>query len=286
MLGRASAALAALIARRPFAVLAAAILLTLAALIPASRFRIETQLEALLPEGAPAAEDYRTFLRTFGGFEKVFVLVRAAPGKGGAKRADAETLINAASELAERLRTSPLVAEARAGLTEEDERFFFARVAPRMPLLVHTPGWRQDLARRLEPAAIAARVAEMRQALRSPMGAIAAPLFAADPLGLSEGLLGTAAASLPIDPLSGAFISPQGDATLVILTPASAEVDPEGGAPCSPRSPRPTARCARRSARRSTSRRWGGRSTPPRTSRSCAPTSRRPPPAPSSGSPW
>jgi predicted RND superfamily exporter protein len=229
MLGRASAALAALIARRPFAVLAAAILLTLAALIPASHFKIETQLEALLPEGAPAAEDYRTFLRTFGGFEKVFVLVRAAPGKGGTKQADAEALINAASELADRMRTSPLVAEARAGLTEEDERFFFARVAPRIPLLVHTPGWRQDLARRLEPAAIAARVAEMRQALRSPVGAIAAPLFAADPLGLSEGLLGTAAASLPIDPLSGAFISPQGDATLVILTPASAEVDPEGG---------------------------------------------------------
>ncbi len=225
MLGRASSALAALIARRPRAVLAAALLLTLAALIPASRFKIETQLEALLPEGAPAAEDYRTFLRTFGGFEKVFVLVRAAPGKP----ADSETLINAASELADRMRTSPLVAEARAGLTEEDERFFFARVAPRMPLLVHAPGWREDLARRLEPAAIAARVAEMRQALRSPVGAIAAPLFAADPLGLSEGLLGTAAASLPIDPLSGAFISPQGDATLVILTPASAEVDPEGG---------------------------------------------------------
>jgi predicted RND superfamily exporter protein len=225
MLGRASAALAALIARRPYAVLAAALLLTLAALIPASRFKIETQLEALLPEGAPAAEDYRTFLRTFGGFEKVFVLVRGAPGKP----ADSETLINAAAELADRLRASPLVAEARAGLTEEDERFFFAHVAPRMPLLVHAPGWRQDLARRLEPAAIAARVAEMRQALRSPVGAVAAPLFAADPLGLSEGLLGTAAASLPIDPLSGAFISPQGDATLVILTPASAEVDPEGG---------------------------------------------------------
>ena len=136
MLGRASAALAALIARRPRAVLAAALLLTLAALIPASRFKIETQLEALLPEGAPAAEDYRTFLRTFGGFEKVFVLVRGAPGKP----ADSETLINAASELADRMRTSPLVAEARAGLTEEDERFFFARVAPRMPLLVHAPG--------------------------------------------------------------------------------------------------------------------------------------------------
>lgn len=224
MLARLSAAWAALVARHPRRVLAAAILFTLAALIPASRFRIETRLEALLPEGAPAAEDYRTFLRTFGGFEKVFVLVRS-PGH----QVEPETLINAAGELADRMRKSPLVADSRAGLTEEDERFFFAHVAPRMPLLLRTPGWREDLARRLEPQAIHDRVAEMRQALRSPMGTVAAPLFAADPLGLSEGLLGAAASSLPLDPLSGAFISPGGDATLVILTPASAEVDPAGG---------------------------------------------------------
>ncbi|HEY4575291.1 MAG TPA: MMPL family transporter, partial [Thermoanaerobaculia bacterium] len=193
-------------------------------LVPASRFRIETRLEALLPEGAPASEDYRTFLRTFGGFEKVFVLVRPLGPK-----AEPETLITAASELADRMRKSPLVADSRAGLTEEDERFFFAHVAPRMPLLAQSPGWREDLARRLEPQEIHDRVAEMRQALRSPVGAVAAPLFAADPLGLSEGLLGAAASSLPLDPLSGAFISPGGDATLVILTPASAEVDPAGG---------------------------------------------------------
>jgi predicted RND superfamily exporter protein len=209
-------------------VLAAALLLTLAGLVPASRFRIETQLEALLPERAPASEDYRTFLRTFGGFEKVFVLVRARPSSNG-RQADSETLVNAAGELADRMRESPLVADARSGLTEEDEHFFFTHVAPRMPLLIHTPGWRDDLARRLEPQAIHERVAEMRQALRSPAGGIAAPLFAADPLGLSEGLLGAAAASLPIDPLSGAFISPDGEAALVILTPARAEVDPEGG---------------------------------------------------------
>jgi predicted RND superfamily exporter protein len=225
MLSRLSSVLAAFVARRPRLVLVVAILATLAALLPASRIRVETRIEALLPERAPAADDYRTFLRTFGGFEKVFVLVRA---RGGVK-VESETLITAAAELADRMRDSPLVAEARAGLTEEDERFFFTRVAPRMPLLLRTPGWRADLASRLEPEALHLRVAEMRQALRSPVGGIAAPLFAADPLGLSEGLLGAAAASLPIDPLSGAFLSPQGDAALVILTPSRAEVDPAGG---------------------------------------------------------
>jgi predicted exporter len=225
MLGRFSSALAAFIARNPRRVLVAAFLLTLVSLIPASRFRIETQLEALLPEGAPASEDYRDFLRTFGGFEKVFVLVRVPEGK----RVEPEVLIDAADELAGRMGRSPLVAEARAGLTAEDERFFFSHVAPRMPLLISTPGWREDLARRLEPEAIRDRVAEMRSALRSPLGAVASQLFAADPLGLSEGLLGQAASSLPIDPLSGAFVSRDGDAALVMLTPASAEVDPAGG---------------------------------------------------------
>jgi predicted RND superfamily exporter protein len=225
MFRRFSSSLAAFIARRPRLVLAASLLLTLACLVPASRFRIDTQIESLLPEGAPAAEDYRTFLHTFGGFEKVFILVRSQ----GGWPAEPETLINAASELADRMRQSPLVAEARSGLTEEDERFFFGHVAPRMPLLLRTPGWREDLARRLEPQAIQTRVAEMRGALRSPVGGFAAPLFAADPLGLSEGLLGAAASSLPIDPLSGAFVSAGGDATLVILTPASAEMDPAGG---------------------------------------------------------
>ena len=81
MFGRFSSWLAALIARRPRLVLAASLLLTLACLVPASRFRIDTRIESLLPEGAPAAEDYRTFLRTFGGFEKVFILVRAHGGR-------------------------------------------------------------------------------------------------------------------------------------------------------------------------------------------------------------
>ncbi|MFL6193880.1 MAG: MMPL family transporter [Thermoanaerobaculia bacterium] len=225
MLGRLASAFAELVARRPRAVLAASLAFTLASLLPLLQLRVDTRLEAILPEGAPASDDYRAFLSTFGGFEKVFVLVRTP----GAPPEDPGPLLDAAGELAERMRRSPLVADARAGLTEDDERFFFAHVAPRMPLLVNGPGWRRDLSQRLEPEAIHDRVAEMRRALRSPMGSMAASLFAADPLGLSEGLLGSAVSSLPIDPLSGAFISPQGDATLVILTPASAEVDPQGG---------------------------------------------------------
>lgn len=222
---RLSSILASAIARRPRLVLAATAVLTLAALVPAARFRVDTDLSSLLPEGAPGAEDYRVFLRTFGGFEKVFVIVRPQ----GRRLEDAAPLTEAASQLSDILAGSPEVAEARSGLTEEDERFFLTYVAPRMPLLVHEPGWREDLARRLEPGAIHDRVVQMRQALRSPAGAVAAPFFAADPLGLSEGLLGAASTALPIDPLTGSFVSRKGDAALVILTPARAEIDPAGG---------------------------------------------------------
>ncbi|HSG39464.1 MAG TPA: hypothetical protein VLE27_07475, partial [Thermoanaerobaculia bacterium] len=223
-MARLSDRLASVLYRRPRRVLAVALLLTLAALIPASRFRLETDLSALLPEGAAAGDDYRLFLQTFGGFEKVFVVVRSP----GGTREDPEPLLAAAERLAEILARSPEVAEARSGITAEDERFFLTYVAPRLPLLLHGDDWQEDLAGRLEPEAIRVRVAQMRQGLRSPAGSMAAQLFAADLLGLSEGLLGTSTA-LPVDPLTGSFLSRDGSAALVILTPARAEIDPAGG---------------------------------------------------------
>jgi predicted exporter len=210
--------------RHPRRVLAICVVLTLAALVPALRFRIDTDLANLLPDGAPGSEDYRLFLRTFGGFEKVFVIVRPS----GPPPEDTGPLVDAAGRLAEALQGSPEVAEARSGITAEDEAFFLRHVAPRLPLLLDGDV-RAELAPRLEPSAIHLRVAEMRQSLRSPLGAATAPLLTADPLGLSAGLLEEASAALPVDPLTGAFLARRGDAALVILTPARAELDPAGG---------------------------------------------------------
>lgn len=224
MPGRFASRLAGLVIRRPALVLLVTLGLTLVAVVPALKFRVDTDLSALLPDGAPGADDYRLFLRTFGGFEKVFVVVRSARGP----LEDATPLIDAAEVLAGEMSHSPQVAEARSGITEEDERFFFRYFAPRMPLLFEGD-IRKELAPRLTPAAIHDRVAMMRDTLRSPAGSALAPLFAADPIGLSEGLIGTASATLPVDPLTGAFVSRKGDAAMVILTPAHAEIDPEGG---------------------------------------------------------
>jgi uncharacterized protein len=224
MRGRLASRLAEPILRRPGLVLLITLVLTGVAIVPALRFGVDTDLAALLPDGAPGADDYRLFLRTFGGFEKVFVLVRSAEGP----LEDPAPLIDAAEVVAGEMGRSPEVAEARSGITEEDERFFLRSIAPRMPLLIEGDV-RKELAPRLEPEAIRERVALMRQTLRSPAGSVLAPLFAADPLGLAEGLIGTASAALPVDPLTGAFVSRRGDAALVVLTPARAEIDPQGG---------------------------------------------------------
>jgi predicted RND superfamily exporter protein len=222
------------IVRRPRLVLAGCLALALAALVPAARIHIDSDLSALLPNGAPAADDYRVFLRTFGGFEKVFVLVRS-PGR---RLDDPGPLEDAAAALAAELRHCPEVADARGGRTEEDERFFFRYIAPRMPLLLagdaaapanKDAGGRDPLARSLTPEAIHRRVEIMRQTLASPAGSALAPLYASDPLGLSEGLLAAASAAIPMDPMSGAFLSRRGDVALVMLTPARAEIDPAGG---------------------------------------------------------
>lgn len=219
-----AARLAAAILRRPRIVLAVSLTATLAALLPASRFRVDADLASLLPERAPAAEDYRAFLEAFGGFEKVFVLVRSP----GSRLEDPGPLIDAAESLAAILGRSSEVSEARSGITAEDERFFLEYVGPRMPLLLGE-SWRSELVPRLQPEAIRRRVAAMRQALRSPAGSIEARLFTADPLGLSGGVIARVSAALPVEPLSGAFLSHDGDATLVILTPSRAEIDPAGG---------------------------------------------------------
>src|SRR5579863_6257823 len=132
------------LAGRPRLVLCAALLLALASAVAASHIRLDADLAHLLPGSSPAAADYLSFLKTFGGFEKVYVLVRQAPGQP----ADSAALIGAAEELVERLSQSRLVSAVRSGMTADDETFFLHSVAPRMPLLLADAAL-PDLARRL-----------------------------------------------------------------------------------------------------------------------------------------
>lgn len=183
--------------------------------------RLEADLPSLLPEGSRAADDYREFLATFGGLEKVFVLVEAPEGT------DREALADAAFALAESLEASPEVRSARAGLTPADERFVLEELAPRAALTEPL----ERVAAAIGPGAIESRVESIRRSIASPVGGAVAALGAADPLGLAAERLERegSGADLPVDPLTGAFLSADGRAALVIVTPSRAETDAEGG---------------------------------------------------------
>jgi predicted RND superfamily exporter protein len=205
-------------------VLALSVAVTLAAAWFASRLGFDTQLVDLLPDGLEAASDYKLFLEEFGGIERVYVAITSDPPL------DPETLADAAGMLADELAASELVSSARSGLEEIDESFYLDHYVPRA-FLVADPETHETLVRRLEPEAIRERVATMREALAGPAGLFLASVMAADPLGFSEetGGLDSGQDAIPIDPFTGAFLSEDGSTTLVVVTPASAELDSEAG---------------------------------------------------------
>lgn len=220
------ARLAAAVTRRPLLLLTLVLAVAASAAVPASRLRLESRIDALLPHGAPAAEAYRRFLAAFGGIERVFVVVTAGEGAN----LEPDDLAGAAEALAEELEKDPEVARARWGLTQEDEAFFTDRVAPRMPLLLGD-GAAAAVARATTPEALRERARRLREAADSPGSLFIGGLLASDPLGLAESRIARIAGggALPFDLMTGAFLSRDGDAALVLVTPRRSEVDPEGG---------------------------------------------------------
>ncbi len=221
-----SAAAIVALARRPVLAAGLALVITGLAIPGLFRLRVRADLETLLPAGSPVAESYRVFLEHFGGLEQVFVLILADPA-GGVDEAD---LAAAAGLLEGILAASLEVASASAGIGEDDERFFLDHVVPRAPLLIAPDDWHEAVARRIEPQAIHERVARLKAGLQAPDGIARGALARGDPLGFSEELPAVLApAALPIDPLTSTFMSPAGDAALVLVTPTRSEIDPEGG---------------------------------------------------------
>lgn len=238
-----ASALARRIAERPVRTLLAGLALALLAAWPASTLRLETDLSALLPDGDPAAQDYRLFLETFGGFEKVFLLLRPDENSGEDSDEDAledsaapdeGDLLGAAGRLAQLLGASPEVAEARSGLQAEDEEFFLRYVVRRAPLLLPEDAL-DDVEARLGDDAVRAQAASLRAQIHSPTGGAKTSLLRRDPLEFSLDLpfLASAGLDLPVDPVSGGFLAEaRGDeppVSMVMLTPASSEVDPASG---------------------------------------------------------
>lgn len=205
--------------------MAAVVLLALLLLWPASRLRLLTDLPALLPAGAPAAQDYRVFLRHFGGFERAFVLLMGPQGQDSR-----ELLLPAAEALAQDLAASPEVADVRSGVRQEEQDFFLRQAVRRAPLLIDDGNW-SVLEDALKPERLAARAAELKAQIHSPAGGPTMRLNVHDPLGLWRELddLMAAETGLPVDPVTSTFLSNDGSVALLVLTPTAGEIDAEGG---------------------------------------------------------
>lgn len=225
------------VAEHPWRVILIVLLISTIMLWGAARLEMAEDLVSLLPEGTPAAEAFRTYLERFGGFEKVFVLITVTSDQETnlqnatdrhAPEDIAADLVFAAQKLRDELARSPEIAAARCGLEPHDEAFFFDFVLPRAALLLDDD-WRSTVIPRLEPETIRRRALQLRGALSHPAGAFAARIARQDPLGFSDELPLAGLSALPLDPLTSTFLSADGQASLVIATPAGSELDAESG---------------------------------------------------------
>lgn len=197
------------------------VLLTLFALTRVDELRTELGIEAILPREQPAAEAYRTFLERFGGLEDVYVITELSDGDG-------DRLAEATERLESLLAGSPLIRRVRSGAGESDERFLLRTLLPRAPLLLSEEDL-PELRRRLEPSALSERAAWIRSRLQSPAGTAEAPLLRADPLGLAPLVMPSIDGGPAIDPASELFLSTDGSASLIVLTPEFATLDRDAG---------------------------------------------------------
>jgi uncharacterized protein len=207
--------LVAAVERRHRPILAAALLLLVLSALSLLRLRLDMDMLAQLPSGSAAFADYREFLQKFGVFDSLITLVTGP----------SQRLVPYADALAEKLGAIPEVGSVRYRVDLDDVRRRF--LAPYRYQLLPDDAL-DELARRLEPAAIEARVRGLRRALAMPMSVGARRWIVEDPLGVDE-LVGRAIERRYADPLmrpsSEYFVSADGGALLMVARPVRSAFD-------------------------------------------------------------
>ncbi len=206
---------AAFIERRHRWIIAASLVLALGAALALLRLRLDIDVLGMLPRGAPAFDDFRTFLDEFGQLDELAVLV---DGPRPAREAVAEAL-------AARLAALPSIAavHARIDTGAAAEALLGRYLFNYIPLAAY-PGLRE----RLTPAGIAAQVAANKALLAAPFDLQLARTVAADPLGLRRFAAGhlAAAAGGALPDLADGWLTARDDGALLLLArPAGSPFD-------------------------------------------------------------
>ncbi len=201
--------------RRHRAILWIAIGLSLTSALALLRLRLDMDVLSQLPSRSPVFRDYRAFLQSFGAFETLILLVSGPPDR----------LVPFADALAPRLARVPGVGSVTYRVDVDALRANF--VEPFRYQLLSEEGF-DELRRRLEPPAIVERVRGLRRALAMPMSLGARRWIVRDPFGVDE-LVGRSLQRDYADPLlrpaSDYFLSPSGDAALILIRPTGSAFD-------------------------------------------------------------
>jgi predicted RND superfamily exporter protein len=207
--------LVAAVDRRHRAIILVAVLLLLLSGLSLLRLRLDMDVLSQLPSRSQIFTDYREFLQTFGVFDSLVILVRG----------ERERIVPFADALAKKLGTIPDVGSVRYRIDLEGVHRQF--LEPFRYQLLPEDAF-DELARRLEPEAIDARVRGLRRALAMPMSLGARRWIVEDPLGVEE-LVGRAIERRYADPLmrpsSEYFMAADGGALLIIVRPVRSAFD-------------------------------------------------------------
>ncbi len=198
--------------RHPRATVAGAAVVVAAGIGFGAHLKFETDIMSLVPRHDPVVETFTKTIEQFGSLDTLLVAVPVRDG-------DVDLSLALVDALGPRLAESPLLASVQWRL--QDPLELAEAVLPHAVQFLDEDGL-EELRRRLEPAGIEARAADIRASLETPLGMMTKGLLVRDPLGFLPLLLGRVAhtpSTLRVDYTSGYYLSADHSLVLLLATP-------------------------------------------------------------------
>ncbi len=199
--------------RRPYLTVVVGIAVVALGVVLGVRITFETDVMSLVPRHDPVVEG---FTRTFEEFGSLDTLLAAVPVAGDDELDRALMLVDL---VAEEFRDSPYLTNVQSRL--EDPTRLAEAVLHHAVLFLDEDGLAR-LAERLRPEGLAARAADMRAALETPLSLVAKEFMVRDPLGLLPLLLGRVSrtpSTLKVDFASGYYLAADHSMALILAKP-------------------------------------------------------------------
>lgn len=191
--------------RRPRTLLVVTLLLSLLVSPLLRRLNLNGDLLDLLPRSSKAAQAFAEYSKHMVASQELVVLVTCS---------DSNTLIDFAERYSQELTKLPDVAQVTHRISGQSLRYLRDHL-----LLLLDDNDIAELGRRLEPAALDRRAAELRGLLSAPGGSAMAPILTADPLDLVSLVTRRMGAGLKVDASSGYLRTADGKALLIKVRP-------------------------------------------------------------------